>query len=740
MNQDPKPRTGRFGVGALSKEIEVKQRSGEPPTWDLDTVFRYVGKRNPRVDAVAKATGRARYPSDERPKGILYAAILRSPLPAGTVKSLDLTKARQAVGVQAVQPAVKVGSKIRYQGQELVGIAATSRDEAESALALVRIEIEKAPHVVDPQEGLREEWQKKADALPTSLEDIAASKEGKVRLELFYETQTQMHHPLEPHGITASWIEDESGPRLEVWASTQGTFGMKQGLERSLKMQGKVTVHTEFMGGGFGSKLSPGVEARLCAELSRETKKPVHCYVDRRAEALSVGNRPASIQVHEIEADAKGRLSHWTVESLGFPGYGGSGRIRGSKRYYNIRGRDSHQDKRGNTGAARAFRAPGHPQGYFGSECSIDEIAYRVGWDPLEFRIENLGKDSIHANELEKGAEAIAYRRHRNAAPGRVEDGQRSLRGVGMAISSWFSGGNGRNAVLCRIHPDGRIEVRNGAQDIGTGTRTVLAICAAEELGQDIEAIDVHLGNTVDPYGPSSGGSMTCASLAPTARKAAWLAGKALLKELQTHLSVEAKDIAIVDGQILIGGKKKMPWKEACKRLQNGPVEALAQGWRGGRGFTNGVHGCQFADLSVDLDTGAVDLHKIVAVQDCGTVIDLLTAESQVIGGVIQGIGYALYEERITDPALGRVLNTDFEHYRIPGSMEMPEIVPILPKANNGHNFVGAMGLGEPPTIPTSAAIANAIRNATGVRMQRLPMTPARVLRGLERMKIGRNS
>ena len=206
------------------------------------------------------------------------------------------------------------------------------------------------------------------------------------------------------------------------------------------------------------------------------------------------------------------------------------------------------------------------------------------------------------------------------------------------------------------------------------------------------------------------------------------------------HPTADASKIAIVDGHILIDGKKKIPWKEACKRLRNGPVEALAQGWRGRRGFTNGVRGCQIADLSVDLDTGAIDLHKIVAIQDCGTVIDLLTAESQVIGAVVQGIGYALYEERITDPVLGRVLNTDFEQYRIPGSMEIPQIIPILPKANNGHNFVGAMGLGEPPTIPTAAAIANAIRNATGLRMQRLPMTPARVLEGLERMKIGRTS
>jgi len=425
---------------------------------------------------------------------------------------------------------------------------------------------------------------------------------------------------------------------------------------------------------------------------------------------------------------------------MGFPGYGGSGRVAGSKRWYQIRGRDNHSDKRGNTGSSRAFRAPGHPQGYFGTESSIDEVAYRVGWDPLLFRKRSLGEDSIHAQQITQVAEVIDYAKHHNTKPGVVSDGQRKLRGVGMAITSWFNGGNGRNAVLCRIHPDGRIEVRNGAQDIGTGTRTVLAICAAEELGQPLESVDVHLGCTVDPMGPSSGGSTTCASLSPTARKAAWQAGKALLRELQVQLSLAADKIAIVDGQILIEGKKKIPWKEACKRLRNGPVEALAQGWRGGKGFTSGVRGCQFADLSVDLDTGEVDLHKIVAIQDCGTVIDQLTAESQVIGAVIQGIGYGLYEERITDTKLGRVLNTDFESYRIPGSMEIPEIVSILPKANNGHNFVGAMGLGEPPTIPTAAAIANAIRNATGVRMQRLPMTPARVLEGLERMKIGRPS
>ncbi|MEZ5989321.1 MAG: molybdopterin cofactor-binding domain-containing protein [Planctomycetota bacterium] len=494
------------------------------------------------------------------------------------------------------------------------------------------------------------------------------------------------------------------------------------------------------MGGGFGAKLTPGVEATVCAQLSKELGRPVHLFVDRRACALATGNRPASLQLLTAKATADGKLTDFTSKTRGFPGYNGSGGVRGSQGYYvRTRDRGDHRDMRANTGSARAFRAPGCPQGYFASEGLIDEMAYRVGQDPLAFRLANL-QNEVHKEQLRVAAEAIGYEQGRNRAPGVAEPGTTRLRGIGMAISSWFQSGQPRNAVLCRIHPDGRVEVRNGAQDIGTGTRTVLALVTAEELGVPVDRIEVVLGHTSDPPGPGSGGSTTTPSLAPTARKAAFLAGRELLRTLREAIGKDAGEPALEGGQVVWPDGRKLAWTEACKHLRQAPVEAQASGWERWRGYANNVHGAQMADLSVDLRTGAIELHKIVAVQDCGTVVDKLTAESQVIGGVIQGIGFAMYEERLTDTNLGRVLNTDFEHYRIPGVLEIPEIVAILPRANNGHNCVGTMGLGEPPTIPTSAAIANAVRNATGVRPLRLPLTPARVHEGLVRMKIGRNA
>jgi len=730
--------TIRAGFDGLNREVRPRQREGDAPPWSLDTKYKLVGTRIPRIDAVAKVTGTARYPSDERPKGLVYAAILRSPVPAGTLARIDLTKALALPGVAGGLAAKEVGHKVRYQGDELCIVAATSRAIAEDALPRVDFEITPSEHDVDPITAARETIGK-PDPLPTSLDEVGPAKTDQVTLKQLYETQTQLHHPLEPHGVTAWFKADGS---LEVWASTQATFGMRTALARALVIpQNKVRVRTEYMGGGFGSKLMPGVEALLCARLSKQLGKPVHCFLDRRSEALAVGNRPASLQLHTVRANKDGKLLFWGGETLGFPGYAGRASIATSRDlYFESKPRAfEHTDVRGNTGAARPFRAPPHPQGFFASESIIDEIAYRIGKDPLSFRIDNL-KNPLYALQLRTGADAIAWDARFNKNPGRVNTDSRELRGVGVAITTWGGQGGGRNQVRCRIHQNGRVEVRNGAQDIGTGTRTVLAIVTAETLGIPLDLVDVYLGDTNDPSGPASGGSTTAASISPTARRAAWLAGRELLTALAEKLGHKVDQLKLEPGRVLLPDGKPLPWKTACANLDNEPVEALGTRARNWRGFSRRVCGCQFAEVRVDLDTGHVGIDKIVAVQDCGTVVDTLTAESQVIGAVIQGIGFALYEERLVDPVLGRVVNDDLEDYRLPGMKEVPEIVPILMHGNNGHTNTGVVGLGEPPVIPTAAAIANAIRNATGVRMHRLPMTKARVLEGLERMKIGRSS
>ena len=510
---------------------------------------------------------------------------------------------------------------------------------------------------------------------------------------------------------------------------------MRRAIARTIGLpENQVKVLTPVMGGGFGGKLTAGVEASLCARLAKKTGKPVRLFVDREAEATAVGNRPSSIQRIQAECDSLGKISRWSLESYGFPGYGGSGRVAFPNHYFRgMRGgmsRPKHEDVRSNTGSARAFRAPGYPQGYFACESMIDELAYRVGMDRLQFRLTNLAEDPVHREQLQLCADMIGWKQHHREDP-RKRGGERVVEGTGLAIASWGGMGGRRTGVICRIHNDGTVEVRNGAQDIGTGTRTLFALVAAETLGVPMDKVRVALGDTSDPYGPGSGGSTTAPTVAPATRHAAWLAGRELASRVAEAKGLEDSDVRFENGTVLAGGTT-IAWNDACKLLGAEPVEAVGRRFRNWRGFANRVAGAQAAHVAVDLDTGIVTVKKVVAVQDCGLVVDKLTAESQVIGAVIQGVSFALYEERVTDPKGGQVLGRDFEHFKIAGAKEMPEIVPVLQVGNNGHNNAGVAGLGEPPTVPTSAAVANAVRNATGVRMCRIPLTPARVFAALE--------
>lgn len=708
----------RAGFPGHERRIHPRGRAaGDPPPWSLDTKFRVVGGRHPRADGLAKATGAAVYPSDWRPEGLLHAAILRSPIPKGRVRALDLTKARAHPGVRAVAVATREGRKIRYQGQEICAVAARTKHEALEALALIRVDYERDPDFeTSPEDRIRAE-------LPEADPPEAARRppRDEVEVKLVLETQVQMHHPLEPHGITARPTEDGG---LEVWASTQGTFMMQRSLAQALGLPArKVRVHTPYMGGGFGSKLTAGVEARLCAELALEARAPVRLFADRRGEALALGNRPSSLHWIRARASRSGGILDWEARSYGFPGFAGSGRVAYPTFYRGVRP-PRHRDIGGNTGAGRAFRAPGHPQGFFAAESAVDECACRLGVDPLEFRKELV--DEVYRFEIDLGAKAFDWKKRWNPRPGeRGSDGK--LHGAGMALTRWGGLGGSRARALVRIHQDGTVEVRSGAQDIGTGTRTVLALVAAETLGIDPQYVRGVVGDTEDPVGPASGGSQTAATLSPAVRHAAWLAGREFLDRVAEETKAGQGELRLEAGRVHLPGGRVLAWRDACKLIGPEPIEAMGIRRRNWPGYARGARGVQFAAVAVDPETGIVEVEKVVAVQDCGTVVDKLLAESQVIGGVIQGIGFALHEERIVDPKLGRVLNTDFETYRLPGVREIPEIEPIVVMGCNGHNNAGVVGIGEPPTIPTSAAVANAVRNAIGVRVCRLPMTPARV-------------
>jgi xanthine dehydrogenase YagR molybdenum-binding subunit len=379
--------------------------------------------------------------------------------------------------------------------------------------------------------------------------------------------------------------------------------------------------------------------------------------------------------------------------------------------------------------SGRAFRAPGHPQGVFALEGMIDELAEAIGMDPLEFRRKN-DPNPVRLAEYEIGAKEIGWQRRRKSGSDRGP----VRRGFGMASARWGHNARPGTEVRCTIGRDGSVLLANGSQDIGTGTRTVIGLVGAEELGLGLLDVEVRLGNTNDPYGHGSGGSVTTPSIAPPTRAAAFEAKRELLKHVAAAVGGDPEKMDLRDGKVT-GAPRELTFRQACGMMPVDQVTALGRMEQkpGGGGhlypsFTGEVAGVQFAEVEVDTRTGVVRPLKIVAVQDCGLVIDPLTARSQIHGGVIQGISYALFEERILDRRTGGQLNGDFLGYKIAGALDMPEIVSIPFSVSQGMTTTGASSLGEPPTVPTAGAIGNAVANALGVRIRSIPITPAKVL------------
>ncbi|MGA4645025.1 xanthine dehydrogenase family protein molybdopterin-binding subunit [Limisphaera sp. 4302-co] len=676
-----------------------------------------LGTRVPRVDGPAKVTGQARYSSDIQAPGLLIGMILRSPWPAARIQRINLEKARQMPGIKAAV-AVQEGPRVvRYYGEELAAVAGVSRQACEDALRAIEVEAEPLPFVVREEDARKPDaprvWEQAPNMPPPRVREEGnvdeALKECAAVIEGFYTTSVQLHHPMETHGGTVRW--DDEG--VTAWISTQGIFSVRDGLAGALRLdQSKVRVVTEYMGGGFGSKFGPGVEGVLAARLAREAGAPVRLMLSRFEEALAVGNRPSSFQRIRLGAKADGTLHVFDYENYGTAGVGagqateggGGGADLPMPYIYRVPNRRIKQTTVAvNAGSSRAFRAPGHPVASFGMESAMDDLAVKLGMDPLELRIKN-DPSEIRQREYRIGAERFGWKekyRKPGSSPGPIKVG------VGVASATWGGGGSSRTQGEIQINPDGTVEVRLGVQDIGTGTRTVAAVTAAEVLGLAPDQVTVKIGDTRYPPGPGSGGSVTAASVAPTVYDVCTRA----LEELQ-------KQTGLPD----VRGEN---WRAACKKL--GVTPLVVQGrWREGLS-SSGVGGVQFAEVAVDTETGLVTVRKIVVVQDCGLIVDPLTAESQVNGGVIMGIGLALYEERVMDWQSGVVLNPNFETYKLPGIADVPEIDIVL--INMPER--GVIGLGEPVHIPTAAAIANAVANALGVRVNSLPITPRKVLAAL---------
>ena len=692
--------------------------------WKKLDEMQVLGKRMPRVDGKEKVSGTAKYTYDVRPEGMLYGALLSSPHAAAKVLSINADKVRQLPGVKAVLTDAHPTGTIRHAGEYVAAVAANTPAIARDALDLFEVKYEERAFVVSVDAALQE-GAPRVFAQRSNAQDPNARGEGDLDagfaaaaaiVEGEYRTQVQTHSPLETHGSVAMW----EGDNLIVWDSTQAVHGVREGLARMLEMPAdKVRVICQHMGGGFGAKLQPGLYSALAARLAKQAHAPVQLMLSRRDEHLSVGNRPDSIQKIKAGASSDGKLVAFSAQTWGTACISGGSGVALPYVYAVPNWKSEHRDVLINAGGGRAFRAPGSPQAAFSMEQVMDELAEKLGIDPLEFRLRN-DPNETRQQQWKLGAERFGWakRTPNNSGAGPIK------RGMGLGASIWFTGGRGTQ-VQISVHGDGAVAVRCGTQDIGTGTRTYVAAIAAEELGLPIERVTPLIGDSEYPFSGGSGGSTTVPSVAPAVKNAAEKTRAKLAERAAKLLNADAESISFAGERVSANGQS-ISFAELCGSLGTEVLTVHGE-WVEGLS-SSGVAGCQFAEVEVDTYTGRVDVLRVLSVSDCGLVLDRLTTESQINGAIIQGVSYALFEERHMDPETGTMVNPEFENYKIAGALETPEIeVVIFDQPERG-----VIGIGEPPTIPTSAAIANAVYNAIGVRMRELPMTPDRVLNALQ--------
>ncbi|MCE2942783.1 MAG: xanthine dehydrogenase family protein molybdopterin-binding subunit [Gemmatimonadota bacterium] len=738
--------SARYVATQVEVEGRVETRLVERPAivlppWEADATLAVVGQPVPRVDGPAKAAGRARYTADIVRPGMLHVAIRRAGVASGRVTRLDTAAARAVPGVRDILTAEEVGAaklsgaagrllelRVAYAAHPVAAVCAESPEAARAGAEALVVEVTPEPFVLDVETALasgaprvRGGASNAAFGSPVTRArgDVdAALAAAATVVTITVETPAALHCAMEPHGAVAEWDEG----RLTVWEGTQGIFRVRENLARAFGLaQGDVRVIGEHMGGGFGAKNYAGPHTYLAALFARRLGRPVRCVLDRAGEQTDTGHRNATRQRVTAAADAAGRLValDLTVDApMGVGGWAASAAAVAHQMYDCPNVRSVERFAFTHVGAMDSFRAPGFVEGAVGVERAVDALAARLGADPLEFRRRHLAardpdRDRPYSgNALDRcyveAAERFRWADRRRALAAERARGRLGpvRRGIGVAAQVWGTGGGPPAHAICRLNPDGSAELLVGTQDLGTGIRTLCAQVAAEVLGVAPARIRVTIGDTAQtPYTNNSWGSITTPSVLPAVRMAA-------------HDARTQYEEARATGAPL------------------GNMQFLGRGTRGPNPDRTGVatFGVQFAEVEVDTGTGVVRVTELVAVHDAGRIVNPLLARSQLEGGILQGLGYALFEERVLDPATGTSLTRGLHDYKVPTMADVPVIDAwCVAGADPVANDVGARGLAEAPIIPTAPAIMNAVADALGVEPDALPLAPWRVLRWIGR-------
>lgn len=743
---------------------ETPKPSHTPSPWKETKV---IGKRLPRVDAYERVSGSAVYPSDTSLPDMLYGAILRSPHAHAKVLSIDTQEAERMPGVRAVITGSTPGAALdwpylrgfktklfdphcRHEGEEIAAVAAETPYQAWDAIKAIKVKYDILPFVVDELKAL--------DAGAPAIHqggNLSGEKEvyergdvekgfveADVVLEESYRTESELHSTAELHGCVAKW----DGDRLTVWESTQGVYAVQARVAEVLGLPlANVRVIGHYMGGGFGSKLQAGKYTIIAALLAKKTARPVKLFLTREETYLCVGNRPPSNMKLKAGVKRDGTLTALEFTCIGTGGAypaGGTSlvdwQVRDLYKCPNVRTRMT--DVYINAGPSRPCRAPGHPQGSWALEQMLDALAEAINMDPVELRLKNIPTYSQAREKnppytttgleqcLEEGAKAFGWEDAKSKAAETKKRGH-IRRGVGMASCLWFAGGGGPpSTVVVKLFSDGSVNLNMGASDIGTGTKTVMAMVVSEELGVPIEKIQIeHADTGTTQYATPSGGSKTVPTESPAVRAAAVEVKRQLLELASKELKLDSKDLIFKNGEIISKSEpsKKIKIANLSELKRRGVL--LAVGYRGPNPENKVVNpfAAQFCEVEVDTKTGEVKILRFLSANDSGRVMNRLTFDNQVFGGITMGIGLAMMEARVLDgKQTGKMVNRNWHDYKLPTALDSPIEAQSLPieLEDTEANTTGTKGLGEPVTIPTAAAIANAVYHATGIRVTTTPI------------------
>ena len=760
-------------------------------TQDRTKIQQVTGKDISRVDGRLKVMGEACYSAEFPLEGIAHGYLIQSTIARGRIKAIDTSKAEQLPGVLAIlthQNAPKLNSleggdfssgmagenllplqsdRVYFDGQHIGIVVAETYEQARLAASLTEITYATEEPIFELEQALKHSEKYDAgERLQPSRGDIESGLDrASVTIEETYTTPLEHHNPMETSATTAEWNEDE----LTVYDSTQWVMGTRGMLAKGLGLTDeKVRVISHFVGGGFGCKGPFWTHPLLAAIAARQVNRPVRLMLTRQQMFSACGHRPRTIQKLTLAADETGKLTairHLTDTETSFVGDHAEPCGMTTTLLYACPNLEvKHNIARVNIGTPTPMRGPGETSGTYALESAMDELAYKAGIDPVEFRIINHAdrhpqsdKPWSSKNLIEcyrRAAEAFGWQ-NRNPRPGSMRDGE-DLIGWGMATAT-YPGYRFPASAKAQILANGRVVVSSATHDLGTGTYTIMTQIAADTLGLPIERVKFELGDTKLPQASVSGGSSTAASVSPAVRSACEAAGLKLIEmaiadsESPLH-NYTVEEITTEQGRIFVADSPSIgeTYQEVLQRHNLPLVEAqvspqdkgaryksiaartkpgVVEDEGGADKFAVNSFGAHFAEVRVNPRRNQVKVTRMVGAFDVGRILNKKTARSQIYGGIIFGIGMALMEETLLDPHSGRVIIHNLADYHVPIQADIPEIEAIFVEKPDYHfNPLGARGIGEISTTGVAAAVANAVYHATGKRVRDLPITPDKLL------------